>query len=652
MDNDSDIGEDEKPFPKDSIEKKNELRETISKLNEEKQDNTECKDILKILNNNNKENENNEKIDGENKGNEEGKYDAYNKDDYKSYSDIENNSNNSQKSKEVSKIFNSPEKDNNSFKGKNYSNINNFNNDNNENSKINENNNDKPNIRNINENINNKNFSSSFENNQNKIKNSGKQINQEYFKSFNLKIFEQKDNQKIKNQSYFTKYKELPEDNDGLYIDPKKVGKFTSNFAGIYTIIYLIGAGILSAPIIMRYLGLVIGFIFYIFMAIITFCSIHFLLECQKITGKNGFSMFGKITLGKFGSILVKIFLIIKGLGLCIIYLRIFGKSLQIILQYWISPDNYLMLDTHIYIYILFGAVIFIFFTLIKDFLIIKKSVYFAIIIVVVIFICLLILLIYKSIGKNLNSDISFEFLYPNCSFTKAIHTVLILFITFLFPSKAFLINNFLKDKNTKSLRKSLIIGLTVSLIIYTIIGIIGFLLYGFEIDNTILECFKDEMVDYRKKNILIIILLIIICIGFISLCFISFPKLFLSFREDFIHLIIICLKIFSRNKKRENESKSINNINNKCLIAITFALYLLVFIIAILKIKFQVILSIVGATVGIFFIFIFPNLFYIIIINKARKKNNIAIPIILIGLGAAFGIIPFYLLLTSRIDI
>ena len=76
MDNDSDIGEDEKPFPKDSIEKKNELRETISKLNEEKQDNTECKDILKILNNNNKENENNEKIDGENKGNEEGKYDA------------------------------------------------------------------------------------------------------------------------------------------------------------------------------------------------------------------------------------------------------------------------------------------------------------------------------------------------------------------------------------------------------------------------------------------------------------------------------------------------------------------------------------------------------------------------------------------------
>ena len=153
-----------------------------------------------------------------------------NKDDYKSYSDIDNNSNNSQESKEVPKIFNSPEKDNNnnSFKDKNYNNINNSNNASNENSKINENNNDKPNIRNINENINNKNISSSFGNNQSKIKNSGLQINPGYSKRFNPEIFKQKDNPKIKNKSYFTKYKEFPEDNDGLYIDPKKEGKFTS----------------------------------------------------------------------------------------------------------------------------------------------------------------------------------------------------------------------------------------------------------------------------------------------------------------------------------------------------------------------------------------------------------------------------------------
>ena len=315
------------------------------------------------------------------------------------------------------------------------------------------------------------------------------------------------------------------------------------------------------------------------------------------------------------------------------------------------------MLDTHIYIYTLFGALIFLFLTLIKDFFTIKKSVYFGIITVIVIFICFLILLIYKLAKKNLSSDLSLEFIYPNCSFTKAVHIVLILFIAFLFPSNSFLIHNSLKDKNTKSLKKSLIIGLTVSLIIYNILGIIGFLLYGYEIDNTILECFKDEMIDYRKKNILIVILLIIICIGFISFCFISFTKLFLSFRENFIHLIIISLKNCSRNKKKEkkvekNKNKIINNINNKCLIAITFVLYLLVVIIAILKIRLQIILSIVGATGGIFFIFIFPNLFYIIIINKTGKKNNIIIPILLIGLGSAFGIIPFYMFLTNKIDI
>ena len=193
--------------------------------------------------------------------------------------------------------------------------------------------------------------------------------------------------------------------------------------------------------------------------------------------------------------------------------------------------------------------------------------------------------------------------------------------------------------------------------IIYTIIGIIGFLIYGYEIDNTILDSFNDEMINYRKKNILIIILLIIICIGFIYFCFISFPKLFLSFREDFIHLIIICLKYFSRNKNKEkkvekNKYKSINNINSKCLIAITLVLYLLVVIIAILKIRLQALLSIVGATSGIFFIFIFPNLFYIMIVKKTKKTNNIAIPLVLIGLGAAFDIIPIYMFLTSKIDI
>ena len=253
---------------------------------------------------------------------------------------------------------------------------------------------------------------------------------------------------------------------------------------------------------------------------------------------------------------------------------------------------------------------------------------------VIVIFICLLNLLIYKLAKKNLSRYLSLEFIYPNYSFTKSIHTVLILFISFLFPSNSFLICNSLKDKKTKSLKESLITGITVSIIIYSILRIMGFLLYGYEIDNTILECFNDEMIDYRNKNILIVILLIIICIGFISFCFIiSFPNLFLSYRDDFIHLMIICSKSCSRNKKKENnKNKSINNINNKILIAITFVLYLLVVSIAILEIRLQAILSIVGEFAGIFFIFIFPNLFYIIIVKRARKNNNIVLPLLLIG--------------------
>lgn len=47
------------------------------------------------------------------------------------------------------------------------------------------------------------------------------------------------------------------------------------------------GAAILSIPIILRYLGILIGVSFLIFVACATIYSVYLLIRCKEITGKR-----------------------------------------------------------------------------------------------------------------------------------------------------------------------------------------------------------------------------------------------------------------------------------------------------------------------------------------------------------------------------
>jgi amino acid permease len=47
------------------------------------------------------------------------------------------------------------------------------------------------------------------------------------------------------------------------------------------------GAGILSLPVVFRYLGIVLGFVFVLFIGATTIFSVYLLLKCREITGKK-----------------------------------------------------------------------------------------------------------------------------------------------------------------------------------------------------------------------------------------------------------------------------------------------------------------------------------------------------------------------------
>ena len=446
----------------------------------------------------------------------------------------------------------------------------------------------------------------------------------------------------------YEQYEENPEDNDGFHIDPSKRGKDSSATAGAQIANTIMGAGILSIPIIMSYLGFLVSFILIVFLALCTIYSVYILIRCHQLTGKSGYSMFGKITMGKIGTILVKVVIIINNLGICIAYFRIFGETFQTILQTWVSPDSYWMTNWHNYIYIFLGAIIMMFFIFIKNVSSLKKVAYLGVLSCLIFAIALSILLLYKSIGNYLDNDLDWDYLFPNCTFTEAFHAAPTVFVAFLFQFSVFPIYYSMKHRSMQSMLKATRIGVGFSLLIFLIVGTVGFLLYGFEMDDTILESLADDMKLYRDSNIFIIILIIIICITFIITCLTSFPILFLSLRVNFINSIIVCIKSCGRGThssqevkiSQSNNHKKRNYINNKAMVLITILLYFFIIATAIIIYRIRTVFTIVGITAGTFIAFILPNLFYIGIVKRSGKNYSLVLPFIFLGIGIFFFVI------------
>ena len=68
-----------------------------------------------------------------------------------------------------------------------------------------------------------------------------------------------------------------------------KYAKGNTTFLGAFLQIgnTILGAGIISLPVVFRYLGFILGFIFITIIAILTIYSSYLLLRAHQITGKK-----------------------------------------------------------------------------------------------------------------------------------------------------------------------------------------------------------------------------------------------------------------------------------------------------------------------------------------------------------------------------
>ena len=650
---------------------KNDDNNNINNNQYENNENNNNKNNKNMFKDNLRNSENSDNANINNNNDDDNKFsnlNPYNTDNNKKNNNINNNSN----------FIKNPYTSNNSKFNNNFNNNNNNNkfNNNNNNNFNNNNNNSNNNNRNPNGGFGytpspNKNFNYNTNTNQTAaqfipqeppITNKLNNYNYSSSKPYSDNVFHNSDY-----DPFYERFEEYPEDSDGFDIDPSKKGTDSSRTAGIQIANTIMGAGILSIPLMMSYLGILIGTILLIFLAVTTIYTVYILMRCHQITGKSGYSMFGKITMGTVGSIIVKIIIIVNNMGICICYLRIFGESFQTIFQSFVSKNSYFMTNWHNYLFILFGAIIIFFFIFIKNISKLKKVSYIGVIAVLVFAVLLIVLLLYKTIASELDSDVSWRFLFPECTFPQAFHAAPTVFLAFLFQFNVFPIYYSLKHRSMSSMLKSTKLGVILSLIIFLAVGIIGFLLYGF-FDNyddenyqeiygepnndtatydTILDKLNDDMILYKGYNAFVVIIIIIICVAFLITCIASFPILFLSLRVNFVHALEVC----RRAKDNDNQivkitqgsySKKTVSISKKALIIITIALYLFMVAIAILIYNLKTMFHVIGTIAGTTIAFILPNIFYIRIVRMSGKNYSITFPIIMIAIGVLFFLLSF----------
>lgn len=411
------------------------------------------------------------------------------------------------------------------------------------------------------------------------------------------------------------------------------------------------GAGILSIPIVMRYIGIFPGTLFICFIAFVTVYSVNLLIQCQEITGKSGYSLFAKITLGPPGSLLVKIIIIINNFGLCCAYLRIFGETMKTTVQAFVPKDSYWVTNWHNYLYILIISLIMLIFIFQKNIDSLKKVSMVGVTSISVFVISLIALFLYKAIFHLFPQKITGKYFLPSCTAMECLQSLPTVFLAFTFQFNVFPIYFSLKDKSRKEMLDATKIGVAFCLLIFMLTGVFGFMMYGTNMNDTILKELYNDMVQYKTSDNFIKFLVIIINTSFVVSTLMSFPPMFFSLKKNFLNSLIFCKKkcVFHHhegNKSKDSgehqtETSKLNEnselFSNSTQNIIIICLYIIMILLTILIPKLKIIFHIVGSTAGNFISFIFPNIFYIRLIKMGNRKESLILPFILLIFGLCF---------------
>ena len=183
---------------------------------------------------------------------------------------------------------------------------------------------------------------------------------------------------------------------------------------------------------------------------------------------------------------------------------------------------------------------------------------------------------------KYFSNDALTSMLYPKESFTNIISTTPLAITAFGYLYNLFPVFVGMKDKSKNNMQKSIIIATIICCLVYFIVGITGFIMYGNLLESSILNSLLEDLNNIyhdKNKSTLNMIVIIILCLSFLIISLISIPIAFMSFKIHLVESIIYLKKAYliKHNKGEKfirdisyyfneeylNENTNNSNINN-----------------------------------------------------------------------------------------
>ena len=452
-------------------------------------------------------------------------------------------------------------------------------------------------------------------------------------------------------------FKEEPGDDDGENRHPTTHNSMI--FTSLLILKAMIGAGILNLPLIIKTFGIIGGILLSFFLNFIAITVAYFLGRCKEITQRYSYAVYSKLTMGLFGTILIKFSLMVMLSTLAVVQFIVFGDVLKGL--------SLLAFDINVKLLILLIALIILPFIFQKEISGITKIAHFGIIGLGV-FLVTTIVLFFDKFFKN---KIFFEksMLYPNGTFKELFTCVGGYYNAFGFHMVYFPYYLLLKPRNTKTMMKSVIIGIVLSTIIYDSYGIIFFLMYGNQINDSALKYLQSELSQAHKNNETFIVIILVICfLSFLVNASISTITNIFFTKSHFIGLIKFILK--KRAEKKEpkdiplvdiNENRKFSDdvqsmpvkekedeiLSEKAKFIITFAIYIYVIVMALTFEKIIVLDSFNGSVVSNYIYIMAPSIFYLYFARKKKYYGEKLMAVFNFLFGAAlislFFILSFY---------
>lgn len=456
------------------------------------------------------------------------------------------------------------------------------------------------------------------------------------------------DPEKAEDEEY-RNFKEEPGDDDGEDRNPKI--KHSIFLTSMFVTKFMIGSSILSVPQIFKTFGIIKGLALSFIFNCTALISAYLLLKCKDITQRYSYAIYSKITMGLTGTILTKLSLILMKVSTNCVHFIVFSTLVRnILLTIFGKERDGFYFDSKF---------ILVIFALLLSTLIFKKDIsgfsrftYLSVIALIILFISTVILFIYKYINNEI-TEFKEDMLYTKGTYAEMFKCFGGYHNAYVFQAQIFAIYLPLYPRSTKNMMKASFIGSILSNIIYVSFGLIGYIMYKDNINDSLMRNFGEELTRFVKiKNIAMTIVLVICQLAFILNSAISSTLGFFIAKKNLFGLIRFILKKMDK-KKDEEEGTQLADLDEKGTVLekekkeekeylgergefwITLLLYLSLTTIALTTDKIIGFAHFSGATVSNFICVISPGIFYLYFSRKKPFSFTKLLAIYMLLLGS-----------------